>query len=443
MIYLPLVLYIILFEVFRKKRQPVDTLTLFGFKYLLTYAFTLMLWLFLPSVFADTPYSIYYNAASDPKVASVFYLSYLLFVVFYCLIDKVRFKYSVGFRYIKTSVFSVEGKILIVVFIFVMVVVFNIFSSGGVSQYIAYGNEARHNKVSFGIGGYFNYLLSSTDFLIVLLSFLYLSTKRFVLKFLISVMVLLLFVGMLSRGGRGGIVFSIIYLMIFMYSMGYVRVRFRTLLALFVSSIVVLFVVFYMRKITQNIMLGENFLNDIDFVLFLNSLGDIVIYPFKYPVHMIYTVSEFFNNPYIYNYPRLGADIMSAFALVIPGVSGTDFGLPVLPDIINQSVMGKTNGYIPPGWVAWALIDGGVIFLILKLFWSALFCVFIDKSYRLIAIDPLGKAVYFILALFLIDILFVGTAMNLVRGNLGSLLLLLLLFYIPFLRVGKLKLMRR
>ncbi|MFA0075123.1 O-antigen polymerase [Vibrio cyclitrophicus] len=440
MSYVPLFFFIIFFEFFRKKKQKVDTLSIFGFSYLLGYVITLMLWGLVPEKFSRIPYSLSYNASEQIEVILVFYSAYFLFVAFYYFINLIRFKFLINFYRTENNYINLDKKVLLICSFFCLIVMFNIIYTGGVSDYITAGNEARHNQISFGIGGYLNYFLSASLSVFILLSFVYTSSNSISIKSLVFLFAFILFIGMLSRGGRGGIVFSVIYLIIYLYSIDVFRLKLKNVFIVAISSIFILFVIYNLRNITQNFIAGNEVFYGIDLLSFFESFSNMVIYPFTYAVHKIFIVSEFYADPDLYHYPRLGADIISGFVIVLPGLSGESLGLPILPDIISQTVMGKDNGYIPPGWVGWSLIDGNAPFLFAKLFWSAFFCVLLDKSYRLMSVDLFGKTIYMFLVLFLTDTLFVGTSMNLVRGNIGDIALILFLFFIPFVRVGKLKL---
>lgn len=440
MYYIPIFLFIVLFEILRKKNQRIDSVSIFGFTYLIGYVMTLMLWGLVPEEFSNLPYRLNYNASEKPEVIAVSYISYFTFLIFYYFMSSVRFDFLIKLKLIKKSHKNLDKKVLFISCFFALIVIFNIAYTGGVAEYIFAGNEARHNKVSFGLAGYFNYFLSASLLVLILVSFVCIKTKSHIIKAMAFGVVILLFLGMLSRGGRGGIVFTIIYVLMYFYYVGFIDVKLKNFAIVMSSSILILFIIYYMRAITNNVMLGNEFFNGISIEDFFSSFSKIVIYPFKYAVHKVFTISEFYSNPDIYNYPRLGVDIVSGFALIFPGMTGQSLGLPVLPDIISQSVMGLDRGYIPPGWVGWSLMDGGMPFLILKICWSAFFSVFLDKSSHHIANDYIGKAVYFILILFLNDILFGSTSMNLFRGNIGDFFLLLLLFYVPFIRIGKLKL---
>lgn len=440
MAYIPLLLFIIFFELFRKKRQKVDSLSIFNLSYLTTYVVTLVLWAAIPDKFEDVPYNLNYNASEQTEVFLTFYFAYFCFIFFYKLLGRVRFRVGIVFNYIAGSDNDVSKRAIYIVLLFSCIIVFNIVMTGGVSNYIAMGNEARHHKVSFGISGYLNYFLSASLSLSILLTFLYKASDSLLVKIMVALSGCLIFIGMLSRGGRADIVFTILYIIIYLYYMGLMKLRFSNVLISFVLGIFCLFVIYNLRQVSFNFMNGEQLFNDVSVSEFYDNLLMVVIYPFKYSVHMVYVVSEFFYNQSVYNYPRLGIDLISSFIILIPGLSGDAIGLPALPDIISQQVMGKYNGYIPPGWVGWSLLDGGIIFLTLKSFWTASVFLFLDKSYERIKLDAFGKTIYFILVLAVADLLLAGTAMNLIRGNVGTFTLLALLFFVPFFRVGKLKL---
>lgn len=428
----------------RRKLARVDTLSLFNFVFVTSYLMPALIWATLPESYeSKIPYKLYYNASHQPEVVVTMFLAYISFVLIYFSFKRIKLPFLLSFSEVGLGgPESASRKVLASVAVFPLVVVFNIFYVGGVGEYMAASTEARHLKTQFGVAGYLNYLLSGSLFAIISLIYLFEAKKGGGLKLLIVFSVLVLSVGLLARGGRGAIVGVFIFVCIYYYYRGKMKLDVKGCVFLSFVLFSSLFVIYFMRKISDNIMAGVNLLSGIDISLFFSALGEVLIYPFQYYSHYLFVIVEFFNDPSMYAYPRLGVDILSGLLLLIPGLSGAFLGLPELPDLISQNVMGKYNGYVPPGWIGWALMDGGMLYLAFKMCLSSLVCVFFDKSYVNFSSTSIGRLVYFLIIIFAIEFLFQATSMNLFRGSVGQFFFLSMLLFIPFLRVGRIYLIR-
>lgn len=443
--YLILLVAVAAIEFGRDKLAKVDSFSLFNLIFVMNYLMPAFLWALIPGIFLDNmPYGLYYNAASTKEVAFIIYFSYISFVLFYLGMKKIRFPYLLSFTgwgSVSNSCFS-SCKLLFVISFFPLVVLLNITLVGDMGEYMAASTEARHVKTQFGIAGYLNYLLSGTLFAVIASLFLLSNKPSWTVKVLVSISFFLLAIGLLAKGGRAGIVGVLIYSMVFLYYQGKLRLNVKGITVLSFAAFSSLFVVYFLRRIGSNIVSGDSLLQGIYMLEFFNGVGAVLLYPFQYFAHYLFVIVEFFKEPALYDFPRLGVDIISGAALIIPGLTGVDLGLPVLPDIISQSVMKKYNGYIPPGWIGWALMDGGVFYLAFKIFFSALICLFLDKSYKYIGLAECGRLVYFVLIMFVVDFIFKGTSTNLFRGNLGQIFFVFMLLFVPFIRIGRLYLVR-
>lgn len=440
--YSSLLILIITLELNRTKKAKVDTLTLFNLGFAQSYVIPALLWSAIPGIYyKNTSYKLHYNAAEKVEVLLIILVSYISFVFFYTTLNRIKPFALLAFNEFKTKS-SPQKKIITICSIFPIIVLINIFLFGGINEYIASSNEARHFKKSIGIAGYLNYFLSGTSFVILTLLYLKDNSTKKALNIWVYLLIAILLIGLVARGGRGAIVSLFIYIILFKYYLGRLNINIKNIAFMIFSLLASLFVIYYLRDITANILSGKPALNGIDTYFFFRELSVIILKPFQYFTHYLFTIAEFFQAPSVYNHPRLGSDILTGLLLVVPGISSEHYGLAKLPDIINQVIMGKSDGYIPPGWVGWSLIDGGVIYLIIKLFISAFACSFIDKSYASLAKSSTGILVYFILIIFIIDLLFVGTAMNLFRGSAGKFLFIFLFIIIPHIRVGKIRLIK-
>jgi len=447
--YFIIILIAILVEIYRKKYSRIDSFSIFLLGFFLSYLIPCFLWSLLPELFQEKlPYNLYYNAASTPEVFFTIALSYTSFCLMYLFFKKSGSILSLGTESINYNNIQQRTRFFIIFSLFVFLIFIMILLSGGLTEYISSSLEARHNKTEFGLAGYLNYLLTAALFLFISAVYLWSEKEYYQIglfsKIIIIITLVFVSISLLARGGRSSIVNVLIYVMVFLYFTGKIRINVKTIFLTILFSFISLFIIYYLRKMSANLIAGNYMLDNIDIVTFLEDIGSVLIYPFQYFVHYIFVIVEFFKQPDAYYYPRLGSDIISGLVVMIPGMNGQSLGLPELPDIVSQNIMGKYNGYIPPGWIGWSLMDGNYIFLIVKLSFSALICSFIDKSYPLISKKTsIGDLNYFLIILFVISILFEVTSMNLFRGRIGEGLFFILYFCLPKLRLGKIKLYKR
>ena len=227
--------------------------------------------------------------------------------------------------------------------------------------------------------------------------------------------------------------------------LGKIKITFTSVIVGLFLLLFFLFIIIEMGHISWAVTEGPG----VDFPRLLgrfhDRVGSALLHVFQYSAHKLFIIVEIFKNPEIYNYPRLGSDNLSAVLLTLPGVNTSNTGLYILPEVISQKIMGKDNGSIPPGWIGWALLNGGYCWLFLKMIVAAYLGATLDKS-KVNFInslgDKLGAYFYFILVLFLYWVLFASGATNLLRSKIGLVIFLMLLCILPFVRVIKIRLIR-
>ena len=433
-------LMVITVEFARDKIIKIDSLTFFSIFFLLYYLLPSLTWVLFPETFAELgKYVVRYNAAATPEVFLSLLLSYMVFAAFYLTFKRIKvpvifFASSIG------PLSSVKKRLLIVISMFSGLVVINVLLLGGVSEYVAAGLEARHNKVGYGVAGYLAYFLDVSS--MMFMTFLFIFIIRKYSKLTVSGLLVVFFaaalfsIALMAKGGRTAVVEAAVYCLLFWYAYRNKTYDVKVFSTVLIVLPFLLFVVLFMRRIGANIMADNFFLDNVAMENITDSIRFSLLSPFIYFSHYLYTITEFFADPNAYGFPRLGADTLSAFILVMPGVDGSAAGLQELPDLVNQHILGKYNGYVPPGWIGWALIDGGMAYLAIKLFLAAFLLAWIDNSAKgILKIGPLGLFVYFIVLIVLYKAIFVPTAMNFVRGMLGTYLFMLLLLAFPGLRI--------
>lgn len=448
-IYCFFILIVILIEVFRKKRSKVDFFTIFGFNFLLIYLMPSILWVSFPDIFSDgIPYTLFYNPAETLEVYFALFISYFTFYISYTIFTKSHLPFYITAKPLYNKI-KTYRKIAVIMIFFSLLVLLGILMMGGISQFIVAGIEARHNHSSYGIVGYFRYFYSAFPamFMAIVLFFIYKKELKYKYTYYLLFLFIILTGGMalISSGGRGSLVGIGINILFFLYMIGKIRFRFKAIVLGITVLYFSLFIVSELHSIAGALIRGSD-INLIDrFIAFPYKISKAILGVFQYHAHFLFIIVEIFENPNIYNYPRLGSDNVSALLLLIPGSDIQNIGFYDLPDKISQSVMGKSNGAIPPGWIGWSLLNGGYLWLFIKLIYSAYFAAILDKSkkYFINSIGyGIGSYIYFIMLLLFYGLLFSGTATNLVRSNMGLLLFFLLLCFLPTTRILKLKLIK-
>lgn len=441
------VLFVVLNEFLRKKKSKVDFFTLFSFSFLMSYLLPSALWVTFPETFFEgVAYQLYYNPAQSIEVIASLLIGYFIFFVSYSLFSRSKLPFLVSIVPLK-SCRSIVRSITFIIIMSCFLVVIGIVLMNGVGNFISAGIEARHNHSGFGVVGYFRYFYSIFPILFIAAMLFLVERRQLKLSrsfvFLMFFVLILGWVALISNGGRGGLVSVVINIVFFLYMIGKIKVNIKQILVGFLVLYLMLFVVLELHSISSAVLRGDAINLVGRFNTFFDKIGKAFLSVFQYSAHYLYIITEWFVEPSLYNYPRLGSDNITAFVLLAPGFDAVSVGLYDIPDNISQEVMGKTNGAIPPGWIGWALLNGGFVWLFFKVIYSAFFAALLDKSKSNIIESfgaPIGSFFYFSLLLFLSILLFSATSTNMLRSAIGFILYVFFMFFMPYMRVGKLKL---
>lgn len=448
-IYWFFILIVILIEVFRKKQSKIDFFTIFGFNFLLSYLIPSALWISFPNTFSEKlPYTLFYNPTKTLELSSALLISYFTFFIFYTIFTNIKLPFYITADplYAKEKIYT---KIIIIMTFFSLLVLLGILMMSGITPFIIAGIEARHNHSGYGIVGYFRYFYSSFPVIFIAITLFYIYRKE--LKFRYAYYPLLLFtiltgiIALVSNGGRSSLVNVGINILFFLYMIGKIRFRLKIIIIGLTVFYFSLFVISELHSIAGALIRGVD-VNLIDrFMAFPYKVSNAILSVFQYSAHYLFIIVELFKNSDIYNYPRLGSDNISGILLLVPGLDTQNIGFYDLPDNISQGVMGKSNGAIPPGWIGWDLLNGGYLWLFIKLIYSAYLAATLDKSkkYLINSIGyGLGSYIYFVIILLFYNLLFSVTATNLIRSNIGLLLFFTLLCFLPITRILRVKLIK-
>ena len=437
---------VVLIELTRTKTYKVDFLTIFNFNFLISYLVPCVLWSADPDGFShDLPYNLTYNPTATLEVSSALFISYFGFCVSYFTFYRTNLRFYIT----PIKMYDYKGilrRFIFIMILFVILVFVGIVLMGGLGDFIAAGIESRHTHSSYGLVGYFSYFYNAFPlFFIAIALFVSFKNSMQFSKCYYAIMLIVIGVGMLallSRGGRTGLVFLLLNVIFYLYMIGKLKFNFKNLLLITFVSLFSLFIISEMHHISAALIYDTELALTEKLELFPSKIGVAILEIFQYSAHRLYIIVEIFSKEELYNYPRLGSDNLSGLLILIPGSLSSNLGLYVLPDYVSQQVMGKYNGDIPPGWIGWALLNGGYLWLLLKTIIAAYFAVVLDKSRSNFIHkigDIFGQYFYFIIMLTVNSVLFIGTAKNLVRGQLGIAVFFALIFFIPYIRVIKLR----
>lgn len=363
----------VLYEVFRKKLVAFDFLSIFTFFFFLAYLLPAVFWSLDPT---GSNWATYYFGPEMGLSWLVFFVlatAYISVSLGYGLSRKLAIvrNYSLFIGAPSTGRRLVFFYALVVSLVFLLIVVY----SGGYAGFIRSGIASRYGEADLGLAGYLRYFLTFSELLFVLL--LGLSIQRpSVSSFLLAGLILFIAISIaISTGGRAALVYVALIPLFFVIVLRRHVFRLGPLLLVGV-------ILFFAPLVVQS---GNEFLREVRSGIWGYELLYIVLGPiinegiegyfsswgavFSYYKHYLISIGVFFESPSVYEVPRVGLDYVRAIVAITPGVSGpaghVDVGwLSSVPSEINRKALGGL-GYVPPGWVAFALMNGGVGWLML------------------------------------------------------------------------------
>lgn len=370
--------FIAVYECFRKKEVLVDFLTIFNAYFVFTYLLPALVFIVFSEQASDWRFlGQYPEAAKSGMVAisvSVGYLS-LLFG-FFLGQHQPRARYPmIIFKFGEGTQLAV-----LVAFFGACFTGFLIYASGhgGVIELMLTGKEIRTQRQHAGLLQYFGYLASGLTLAALLFfSFRKCASRTFTRR-LSGVIYLVAFLSALAfavgTAGRGNIGLLFLVVLITWINLDQSGLTLRKLMGLAVFSGFLFLLVAYGKSAIWT--LGslssgpyayiEAFLAhhswygaaggaagvQENLVLFLRNMD-----------HAVVSVYLALFQPDVYQAPRLFFDWPRAVLELVPGVSQPDFVVSQTPSALNREFLGA-DGYVPPGWVAMKLINGGFAWLI-------------------------------------------------------------------------------
>lgn len=385
------------FEFLRRKKERFDFYTLFLVFFLLMYFIPISLWWLHPDYHEWNSYVINLNL-EIAILASIVLLGVSIFTAFgFYLGQNSNIRINLGRRLLDPD--SISRFVIIYTSIYFLSYIAALLLSGGVFKFVSSGIGSRVGEASMGLSGYIRYFLVSGEVFIPYLLIFTVGTKRYrIIKFIVLLaFIFAVFSVAVSTGSRAALIYP--FMVVFFYWL---------LWSGKLTSKLLFFAPFVIFLGLLSINYAKVFLYDISTPMYepmslSDSLINMVYYAFSYFKHYLITIGVALKNPEVYEYPRAGIDYLRALIEVFPGVGKSDvdfLGLTSMPAELNKEYLGG-NGYVPPGWVAFALMSGGVPFLILYCLFSSFIGGVIDRSFPVFNVNRKILAAHKVLFFYL------------------------------------------
>ena len=448
-----LLVWIVFFELFRKKEVFVDFLSIFHLFFLLSYVLVPFVYLLSPESHEFWKFLQAQNGAVKSWVVLlVVYLSYILIVSGFLVGQKLGISYQIQIH----TKYSLNSEFKMYVILSVILVFFVLLYSvgyGGIFNLISLGQEIRAGNISGGITDYFSYIAIGILILPIFLYSAYLYSienrikKRALVLFIIS-FVLATIYGV-GTGGRGNTGLLIIYL--FIVWLNYNGNKFK-MKKIFFLSFLILFVVFMivygrtaivaMSTFGTNESYIEAFIIHSQLYNRQNASESIesLILILKHFDHHFASLYPIIYNSEIYEFPRMFLDYPRAFLSLIPGIRLPEAFVSSMPAELNkiyfQPLFLSNLGYVPVGWIGLKIINGSFIWLMIGTFLAGLIGGILNRIFtRNFNVSIFMPAVYVYFMLYWNEYIIGTEGTEFVFGHLKQ-ILFLLFFYLIY-RISK------
>lgn len=250
--------------------------------------------------------------------------------------------------------------------LYLLLLVVSVYSKGGVSGYIVDGIFSREAGGDSSFSAYASYFLVGGDLIVVLwLGFIRSAESKLWPIFFSAITFFAVIVVALSTGSRAAIIYPVLFVFIYFNGVAQKRVNYKSHFVFVILIIISVYSVgaggkLYYGYARYGIL---DFSESFDF-------GDELLGVFAYYKHYLITIDQSISNPAVYQFPRLWIDYPRAVLDALPGYSWSDgsldmFGYTSIIAELNKNHL-YGNGYVPPGWIAGALINGWFIGVFLQ-----------------------------------------------------------------------------
>uniref|UniRef100_UPI00404710E8 O-antigen polymerase n=1 Tax=Algoriphagus sp. TaxID=1872435 RepID=UPI00404710E8 len=337
----------------------------------------MLLFLAVPSLYYEWKFLSGYKEVLYSKILFLFiFIAYISIIWGYRIGSKKSLNQypTLKFYYGEHSQF-----LMIVIFFFICLIAFFLYAygHGGIIDLVLSGKDIRAKREHAGIFQYFGYFASGLTFnMLLFYSFKSYSKKYSILKwsnkfFILSIIFALIYA--VGTAGRGNIGMIFVYLFLFYFVMNSPKLNLKSFLIFFSFSIFLYFLVAYGKSAIWTLnYLGdgpvayiEAFSRHRQWYVSQSASTSIIegLLPFfSQKDHALASLYVAIYYPDVYQTPRFFLDWPRAFLELIPGISQPEFIVSSTPSGLGRNFFGK-DGYVPPGWIAMKIINGGLAWL--------------------------------------------------------------------------------
>lgn len=372
---------IVLYELARPKLVLVDFLSLFHVFFVFTYLAPLIAFLANPTLTGDWRFlALVPEAASSGLVLAAIVIGYLSLIVGFHIGMRQRAEAypEFGFRYGTRTQF-----VCLLAFLIVGLVAFlaYAFGHGGILELVLKGKDIRTQRQHAGVMQYFGYFAAGLPIAAMLFFSFWRCSHRVMrrwawIAFGVSFLTSLAYA--LGTAGRGNIGFVVLAILITWLNMDRRGVTMKKSLVILLFAVFVFLLVTYGKSAIWTLgALADGLPAYLDALVShrqwyataagSGGLGGTLVDFLRNIDHAVVSIFTSLHYPEAYQAPRLFFDWPRALVELAPGVSQPEFVVTDTPSGLNRAFF-NADGYVPPGWVAMKLINGGVVWLALGTF---------------------------------------------------------------------------
>lgn len=369
---------IVLYELARPKLVLVDFLSLFHVFFVFTYLAPPIAFLANPAMTGDWRFlALVPEAATSGLVLVTIAIGYLSLIVGFHLGVRQRaevypelgFRYGTRTQFVSLLAFLVAGLLAFLAYAH---------GHGGILELVLKGKDIRTQRQHAGVMQYFGFFAAVLPIAAMLLFSFWRCGNRAMRKwawvaFGVAFVTALAYA--LGTAGRGNIGFVLLALLITWLNLDRRGVTVKKFLVISLFAVFVFLLITYGKSAIWTLgALADGipaYFNALvshrqwySSAAGSTGLGSTLVDFLRNIDHAVVSIFTSLHYPEAYQAPRLIFDWPRALVELVPGVSQPEFVVSHTPSGLNRDFF-NADGYVPPGWIAMKLINGGVLWLAL------------------------------------------------------------------------------
>lgn len=442
-LYIYFILFILFFEIYRSKKVFVDFLLLFNVFFVFQYLLPATIYLINTENYESWRFlSVVPQAGNSLAVFIAILIGYVSIFSGFQLGSRLRLSAYPRLMY----KYGERTQFLFIALPFFIITLASLciyaYGHGGFLELLLGGKEIRAGRQQAGVYQYFTYFASGIVFAMLTFFGFYRLSKHVNLRRLSILFLFLSFFFALiyafGTAGRGSI--GTVFLMLFFFWLNLQSPKFsaKKIAMFLIFGCFVFLLVTYGKSLLWTLdhlrdgplAFWQAFQEHRAWYVGVSEnshILDRLIAFIRNVDHGIVSVYLAIYSPDIYHSPRLFFDWPRAFFEIIPGISQPDFIVSGTPSSLNRDYLG-VEGYVPPGWVAMKVINGGLIWLAFGSFIAGFVGGWVERFLlQNLFASPMMPGLLIIIAYFWKDSIVGPDPFMFVMPNLTLFLLMLLL----------------